>query len=74
MMHTCPSCGFLGRKLRRRNRNATDARLVRFWAQLAAEVRSSQPSVTVYDSRFRQVGDPVTFDQLAEAGVGVRFK
>ncbi|MCG7610380.1 hypothetical protein [Mycobacterium sp. CnD-18-1] len=69
----CPACGPFGIRGRARNRRAADAALVRFWAQLAAEVRSSQPSVTVYDGQFRQVGDPMTFDELAEAGIGVRF-
>ena len=59
---TCPACGPFGIRGRARNRRAEDAALVRFWAQLAAEVRAERrrPRVTFYDSRF---------PQLAEAGI-----
>lgn len=38
----CPACGPLGIRARRRNRQAADAALVRFHAQLAAEVRAER--------------------------------
>lgn len=67
----CPACGPFGIRGRARNRRAADAALVRFWAQLAAEVRAErrQPRVTFYDNRFRRIGRPMTFPQLAEAGI-----
>lgn len=67
----CPACGPFGIRARRRNRRAADAALVRFWAQIAAEIRAerAKPRVTFYDSRFRRVGRPMTFDQLAETGI-----
>ena len=39
---TCPACGPFGIRARRRNRRAADAGLVRFWAQLADEVRAER--------------------------------
>ena len=38
----CPACGPFGIRARRRNRRAADAALVRFHAQLAAEVRAER--------------------------------
>ncbi|MDM2446197.1 hypothetical protein PP556_14380 [Mycobacteroides abscessus] len=68
---SCPACGPFGIRARRRNRRAADAALVRFWAQLAAEVRAerAKPRVTFYDSRFRRIAGPMTSRQLAEAGI-----
>lgn len=39
---TCPACGPFGIRGRARNRRAADAALVRFWAQLVAEVRAER--------------------------------
>lgn len=38
----CPACGPFGIRGRRRNRRAADAALVRFFAQLAAEIRAER--------------------------------
>ena len=68
---TCPACGPFGVRGRRRNRRASDAALVRFFAQLVAEVRAErrQPRITLYDNRFRRIGRPMTFGQLASHGI-----
>lgn len=42
----CPACGPFGRRARRRNERAADAALVRFFAQLAAEIRTDHAGVT----------------------------
>ena len=42
---TCPACGPFGFRGRRRNRRAEDAALVRFWAQLATDVRIDRHGV-----------------------------
>lgn len=42
---TCPACGLLGIRGRHRNRRAEDAALVRFFAQLAADIRAERPGV-----------------------------
>ena len=39
---TCPACGPFGIRGRARNRRAADAALVRFFAQLAAEIRADR--------------------------------
>lgn len=67
----CPACGPFGIRARRRNRRAADAALVRFWAQLAAEVRAErrQPTVTFYDANFRRVGRPIKVRDLAAHGI-----
>lgn len=47
---SCPSCGPFGVRGRRRNRRASDAAHIRFFAQLAAEIRAErahQESVVV---------------------------
>lgn len=69
----CPACGPFGIRARRRNRRAADAALVRFWAQLAAEVRAErrQPRATFYDSRFRRVAGPMPARELTELRITV---
>lgn len=42
---SCPACGPFGVRLRRRNRRAADAALVRFFAQLADEIRADRAAV-----------------------------
>lgn len=42
---TCPACGPFGLRARRRNQRAADAALVRFFAQLAAEIRADRAAV-----------------------------
>jgi hypothetical protein len=72
---TCPACGPFSIRARRRNRRAEDAAHIRFFAQLAAEVRAErrQPRITLCDPNFRRIGRPMTFGQLAEAGIEVAF-
>lgn len=65
----CPACGPLGMRARRRNRRAADAALVRFHAQLAAEVRAERAAARL--ERLRTVfapADPMR-ELIARAGV-----
>ncbi|OMC12530.1 hypothetical protein [Mycolicibacterium fortuitum] len=43
----CPACGPFGIRVRRRNQHAADAALVRFFAQLAAEIRAERARRTL---------------------------
>ena len=38
----CPACGLFGIRARRRNQRAEDAAHIRFFAQLAAEIRAER--------------------------------
>lgn len=71
----CPACGPFGIRGRARNRRAADAALVRFWAQIAAEVRAERhrPTVTFYDANFRRIGRPIKVRDLASHGIEVVF-
>ncbi len=65
----CPACGPFGIRARRRNRRAADAGLVRFWAQLADEVRAERAAAR--RERLRTVfapADPLR-ELIARAGV-----
>lgn len=70
----CPACGPFGIRARRRNRRAADAALVRFWAQLAAEVRAERAAArrervrTLFEQAARTRTDPWR-DLIARAGV-----
>ncbi|MGW4097103.1 hypothetical protein [Mycobacterium sp. NPDC004974] len=68
---TCPACGLFGIRGRRRNRRAEDAALVRFHAQLAAEVRAERhgPRITLFDGEGRKIAGPITERDLAAIGV-----